>query len=272
MDNSRQNPYRLGHLSKAKIINGRVQRSKRLVKANAHCGIQALIAVVMMFAHGAAIAQTQITYEVTALIDVADLLIIHGHQMQWHHPGSGAAVGRHSGRNEATTITSTLDGVTNMDAFAWIPTWPEPPPAQIRYDAFSSVLDGIAPALPSGDVVANVVVLAGRGSASLAQLPDSTNDWTLIVGFADGATGSALLNVRITVQFVPLRLVAINSTRLEARWPTTASPYQLESTASLPAQPDDWIAITNQPLVVDQGFVLPIEVSAPQRFFRLRKL
>src|SRR3954469_17253809 len=34
-------------------------------------------------------AQTTQTYEVTANIDVADLLLIRANTLQWHHPGSG---------------------------------------------------------------------------------------------------------------------------------------------------------------------------------------
>src|ERR1700679_305124 len=99
------------------------------------------IPAMVVFVHGIASAQTHITYDVTGLIDVADLLVIQGSQVQWHHPGSGAAVGRHSGANVATTISSTQDGVTNLDDFAWTPTWPQDPPAEIRYDAYSSALN-----------------------------------------------------------------------------------------------------------------------------------
>jgi len=35
-------------------------------------------------------AQTTQTYDVTANIDVADLLLIRADTLQWHHPGSGA--------------------------------------------------------------------------------------------------------------------------------------------------------------------------------------
>jgi hypothetical protein len=34
-------------------------------------------------------AQTTQTYEVTANIDVGDLLLIRANTLQWHHPGSG---------------------------------------------------------------------------------------------------------------------------------------------------------------------------------------
>jgi hypothetical protein len=231
-----------------------------------------LIPAMVVFVHGIASAQTKITYEVTGLIDVADLLVIQGSEVQWHHPGSGAAVGRHSGANVATTISSTQDGVTNLDGFAWIPTWPQDPPAEIRYDAYSSVLDGLTPALPAGNMAVDVSVLAGRGSASIQQIPAATNGWTLIVRFADGYSGAALLSVQISVEVVPLNIVPIDSTHWQVRWPTNASAYQLESAPALPASPDDWTVVTNEPVVEGQYFTVPIDVTNSQEFFRLQQL
>ncbi len=230
-----------------------------------------LLAAMILAAQGLASAQTKITYDVTALIDVADLLIIRGSEVQWHHPGSGAAVGRHSGLDEPTTISSTLDGVTNLSAFAWTPAWPELPPAQIRYDAFSSVFPNLTPALPAGGMAVSVAVLYGRGAVAVQQYPNATNDWTLIVQFADGGSGAAFLSARISVDYMPLRLVAVGPT-LQARWPTNATAYQLETVRNLPASPADWIAVTNEPAVLGQDFTVTFQPSEPQRFFRLRKL
>jgi len=230
------------------------------------------LTALVTFNHGPAAAQSEITYDVTGLVDVADLLIIRGSELQWHHPGSGAAVGRHSGRNEPTTITSTQDGVTNLDQFAWIPTWPEPPPAQIRYDAFSSVFSDLVPALPSGNTSVTASVLAGRGSVQVKQYPDATNDWTLIVRFADGVSGSAFLTTRVTIDYLRLHLVSLGSTRLQIRWPTNSASYQLESVAHLPALPGDWVVVTNAPAVIDQDFAVTLDWSAPQQFYRLHKL
>ena len=226
----------------------------------------------MAFVSGIAYAQTKITYDVTGLIDVADLLIIQGSNIQWNHPGSGAAVGRHSGGNVATTISSSLDGVTNLNNFAWIPTWPQVPPAEIRYNASSSVLNNLTPALPSGSMVVDVSILAGRGSASIQQFPAATNGWTLIVRFADGGSGAATLGVRITIQFVSLNIVTLDSTHLQVQWPTNALPFQLESALVLPTAPNGWAVVTNEPVVQGKFFSVPIDMTEPQKFFRLHKL
>jgi hypothetical protein len=228
-----------------------------------------LILVLLLFGQGIAHAQTKITYDVAGLIDVADLLIIQGSEIQWYHPGSGAAVGRHSGANVATTISSTVDGVASLNDFAWIPSWPANPPAEIRYDAYSSVLSGLTPAMPSGSMSVEVSVLAGRGSASIQQYPDATNNWTLIVRFADGVSGAALLGVRISIEPVSLNLVSLDFAHWQVRWPTNNASFQLESAPSLPASPDGWIVVTNEPVVQGEYFTVPIDMTEPQKYFRL---
>lgn len=231
-----------------------------------------LILVMIIFVQGVAYAQTKITYDVTGLIDVADLLIIQGSNVQWHHPGSGAAVGRHSGGNVATTISATLDGVARLNEFAWIPTWPKDAPAEIRYDAYSSVLNDLTPSLPSDNMAVEVSVLAGRGSASIKQFPAATNGWTLIVRFADGYPGAALLSVHISVEIVSLNIVALDSAHWQVQWPTNTPSFRLESAPSLPTSPEGWTLVTNQPVVNGEYFAVPIDVTEPQEFFRLNKL
>src|SRR6267154_1764724 len=127
-----------------------------------------------------AAAQVTNIYDVTGLIDVADLLILQGNTLLWHHPGSGAAVGRHGGANDPTTISTSSNGVTLLSNVAWTPTWPSPPPNEIRFDAFSSTYSNITPMLPSGSVAVQSTVLSGRGSVSINQFPDPTNNFALI--------------------------------------------------------------------------------------------
>jgi len=213
-------------------------------------------------------AQTTQTYEVTANIDVGDLLLIRANTLQWHHPGSGAAVGRHSGGNLPTTITTAFNGSVVMSNVNWVPEWPQPPPNEIRFDAYSSTLSNVAPILPAGDMAVGVSVVSGRGSVSITQLPSPTNDFTLIVRFADGASGSAYLTVRVTVQFVPLLIRAGQPGHVEVSWTTNSPPYQLESRLSS----SSWNDITNEPAVSGTDFQIQVEASDPQRFFRLRKL
>ena len=208
-----------------------------------------LILVMIIFVQGAAYAQTKITYDVTGLIDVADLLIIHGSNVQWHHPGSGAAVGRHSGGNVATTISATLDGVTKLNDFAWIPTWPKDTPAEIRCDAYSSVMNDLTPSLPSDNMAVEVSVLVGRGSASIKQFPAAMNGWTFIVRFADGYPGAALLSVHISVEIVSLNIVSLDSAHWQLQRLKNTPFFQLESAPGFRTSPEGRTVGTKQPVV-----------------------
>ena len=91
-----------------------------------------------------------VVYEIEARIDGRDFLYVRADTLQWYHQDF-AAVGRHEGINEPTIISSWLNGVQQMDHVAWIPDWPEPPPAEIRYPAWSSVFSGLTPSLPQAD-------------------------------------------------------------------------------------------------------------------------
>jgi hypothetical protein len=65
-----------------------------------------------------------ITIDIQAFIDGRDQLIIQGNTLQWDHIDY-AAVGRYLGANEPTIITTTLNGVTQLNQTDWYPTWPE---------------------------------------------------------------------------------------------------------------------------------------------------
>jgi hypothetical protein len=154
-----------------------------------------------------------LTYDINALIDGRDLLIIQGNTLQWHHLDY-AAVGRYGGQNLPTVVSSTDDGATVLNKYQWIPTWPLPPPDEIRFEAYSSVFSGLAPALPTtgrlGITVAPVdaggswcLSEPGRdtcGSVSIFQFPDTTNGNTAIVDFNDDPIGgAAFYTVQISV-------------------------------------------------------------------------
>jgi hypothetical protein len=169
-----------------------------------------LVAAIALFANGSArVASADVlhsyAYDVTGYIDTSDYLIIQGSTLQWHHtdPG-GAAVGRHAGNNFPTVISSTLDGVADMSGYDWTPTWPDPVPNEIRFDAFSSVLDTLSPAVPtSGPLSVAISVVSGRGSLIINQLPTDGNGDTTIIEFKDGFDGSANLDGLITISQVP---------------------------------------------------------------------
>ena len=119
------------------------------------------------------------------------------------HTG-GAAVGRHAGNNFPTTISSTIDGLPALTGASWTPTWPDPVPNEIRFDAYSSVYDDLVPPVPAtGPLSVDVSVISGRGSVLIDQLPDAANDNTSIVEFKDGFDGSANLDALITITQVP---------------------------------------------------------------------
>ena len=140
------------------------------------------------------------SFDVDGYIDGNDYLIFDGSTLQWHHVGTGAAaVGRHGGDNFATIISSSNDGTADMSGVNWIPDWPDPPPNNIRFDAYSSAYDSLSPALPTtGLIGVKVSVVSGRGSLSIDQLPNASNFDTTIIHYADGFNGSAWLDGLIT--------------------------------------------------------------------------
>jgi hypothetical protein len=141
-----------------------------------------------------------LVYDIEALIDTTDQLRIKGSTLQWYHPGAGAAVGRRGGGDVPTIISSSLDGTTRMNGVNWTPTWPQNPPNEIRFEAYSSVFDGLNPALPPLEPVSvTATVASGRGSLSIVELPTFANAFTLVVQYSDGFNGSAQLEGVITV-------------------------------------------------------------------------
>jgi hypothetical protein len=134
-------------------------------------------------------------YDVNAWIDTTDYLIVHGSTLQWEHNISGSPAGTHLGP-QATIISSSLDGVTQMSAVNWNQMWPSPLPP----DAFSSTFSPLTPSLPStGGLFASVTKVSGRGTPSIFQQPSGLNDYTLIVQFTDGFNGADFLDAQITV-------------------------------------------------------------------------
>jgi hypothetical protein len=148
-----------------------------------------------------------VTYDVNAWIDTTDYLIVHGSTLQWEHKTSGSPAGTHLGP-QPTIISSSLDGVPQMNAVSWNQTWPSPLPS----DAFSSMFTPLTPALTgTGDLVASVIKVSGRGTPSIFQQPSASNNNTLIVQFTDGFNGADFLDAQITVVPEPasLRVIAV---------------------------------------------------------------
>lgn len=123
--------------------------------------------------------------DVQAHIDGRDQLIIRDDTLQWHH-FDFAAVGRHVGAN-SPTIINAISGA----GLEWIPEWPLPPPDEIRFEAFSSVLAGMINPLPTDDAFWQIDKLFGRGSVSIVEQPTSTNGFALVVEFNDNPQGGS---------------------------------------------------------------------------------
>ena len=122
-----------------------------------------------------------------AYIDGRDELIIQGNTLQWDH-FDFAAPGRLGGVNYPTIITTTLNGVTQMNGVDWIPTWPDPPPDPIRFPAMSSVFTGLTPTIPDTTDV-TLTVITARDSMTIAQLPSASNGFTTLLEFNDDPSG-----------------------------------------------------------------------------------
>jgi CubicO group peptidase (beta-lactamase class C family) len=127
-----------------------------------------------------------ITYNIRGYFDGRDLLVIKSNTAQWHHLDF-AAVGRYGGQDLATQISTTLNGVPQMTSYPWLPTWPEPAPAPITYQAYSSALTTLSPPLPVSPMTVTLTPVRARGSISIYQRPTFENDYTLILDFNDNS-------------------------------------------------------------------------------------
>jgi hypothetical protein len=144
------------------------------------------------------------TYDIQAYIDGRDLLYIQGDTLQWHHLDY-AAVGRWGGGNEPTIISSSLDGTPVMTDVDWYPTWPAPPPDEIRYPAWSSTFTGLDPAFPGAGISSvTLTPIVARYSLSIYQQPTMANGYTLVLDFNDDPIpGPAWYEGLVTVTTVP---------------------------------------------------------------------
>lgn len=147
---------------------------------------------------------TLVTIDIEAMIDGRDLLIIRDNTLRWHHLDY-AAVGRWGQYNEPTIISTEVDGVLQMDRVQWIPQWPEEPPADIHYEAFSSLFTGLVPSLPPADMATSVTwtPIQARGTTSMKTIPTGANGYTLIIEFYDGPGACAWYTGQISIEVIP---------------------------------------------------------------------
>lgn len=158
---------------------------------------------VLVLSTNTCFAVTTASVNIKAMIDGKDRLTISGDTMQWQHLNPYAAVGRHWGSNEPTIISTTLNGITQMDNVNWIPDWPKAPPAEIRYEATSSVFTGLFPSIPlTGMVIENVTVipLSNRWTTSLIGFTENS----VIIEFNDNPPSSHYwYEAQINIEMVP---------------------------------------------------------------------
>lgn len=140
-------------------------------------GVLLVVASMLCFCWPAAAADP-LVLEIEALIDGRDQLILRRDTLQWHH-FDAAAVGRHHGAN-APTIVFPYPGPSE-----WFPVWSQPPPSEIRWEEFSSILSGLSPALPTDGVPLAIQKRFGRGEARIVQQPTAEDDYTLVIEFDD---------------------------------------------------------------------------------------
>ncbi len=133
------------------------------------------LGVMSLFSANTYATITTATVNIKAMIDGRDWLTISGNSLKWQHLVPFAAVGRHWGSNEPTIITTTLNGVTQMDNVSWFPDWPEAPPAEVRYEAASSSFAGLFPSIP----------LAGMVIQNVTLVPISNRWTTTLIGFTE---------------------------------------------------------------------------------------
>ena len=144
---------------------------------------------------------TTIVIEIEAMIDGRDLLIINDNTLQWDHL-SFAAVGRHAGLDAPTVITTSLDGVTVLDRYEWIPGWSAAAPDPIKSPEMSSVFLGLTPVLPDGPMSVTLEVLQARESLTLFEGPGAANDYSVILDFNDFVTDShATYMARVILEY-----------------------------------------------------------------------
>jgi hypothetical protein len=139
--------------------------------------------------------------EIQAFIGGRDRLLIRSNTLQWLHYEK-AAVGRWQGNNEPTIISTTLGAQTVMSNAAWVPTWPEPPPAEIRYPANSSVFTALTPILPAAEnQPITLIPITAPALVNIVEYPSASNNFALLVEFNDTYLLGAAFWYHISLSF-----------------------------------------------------------------------
>ena len=180
-----------------KQTQARDRLKRRLLSIGVFCWVVSFLPT-LLFAD-----PVTLKYEIEAYIDGRDILVIQGNKITWNHLNY-AAVGRHLGKNEPTIINTYLNNILVLDQNEWLPTWPEDPPAQIRYVASSSTFDALSPSLPQTAMSVTLNPLEARSQLSIYQYPTLSNDFTLMISFDDrGLSSSSWYKCELMIEYEP---------------------------------------------------------------------
>jgi hypothetical protein len=179
------------------IIEGRWKKMKLPIRHAGGLSITCLLILSFLLVVISPCLSFAFTIGIEAHIDGRDQLIINRDTLQWHH-FDYAAVGRHLGANSPTIISS------DNSQWNWIPEWPEEPPAEIRYEAYSTVFEHSLFEFPTDGQPWSINHLFGRGETSIVQQPSNINDYTLVIEFDDNPfSGSRFYGIELQPSPVP---------------------------------------------------------------------
>ncbi len=123
-------------------------------------------------------------YRFEMYVDGYDQLNVQGSTLQWNHVAYSTP--------GPVTISTSLDGVTQMVGVLWDPTW---------IGSQSSVFLGLTPAFPVESSNLAVTVVSGRGPVTATTLPTFENNGLLTLDFDDLAPAAGdIYDVRVTFE------------------------------------------------------------------------
>jgi hypothetical protein len=132
------------------------------------------------------------TLDVTADIDGRDDLVIQGNTLTWQH-FDYQPVGLSNPSYPSTILTTTFNGVTQLNNYAWTPSWPN----GTSYGSYTSTFSGLG--APFQLTNASLVVEQARQSITLLQQGTLANNYKTIIEFNDNAPGgNAIYQANLT--------------------------------------------------------------------------
>lgn len=174
--------------------------------------------------------------------------------------------------------TMDVGASTNTAAMAWLPI-------EIPSDALAMVFDFTVLGDPMDDVIICGINDTNLFSLAASDVPTNTvlssrflnmSAWRgqqvqLFLGLMGGTSSNAVLQVD-NIRFYSMQLPCLNVSRdggsTALSWPSTVGGVMVEGATSLSST--NWEAITNAPVLMEDGYSVTNIWSDPVRFFRLR--